>query len=164
MAPGLFGRHIGDGTDHISGARQVLADGFELGVIGVVGGFEKFGQAEVEKLDVAILGDHDVRGFEIAMSDPVAVRVRKGLGYGHGVSEPFLEGENLTRNGLVECLALEQLHHEKWGSLVLTNLVDDRDVGMRERGGGLGLPLESQTPLRVGGEGRRQDLDRDVTP
>ena len=35
--------------------------------------------------------------------------------------------------------------------------------GMRERGGGLGLALEAQPSLGVGGEGRGQDLDRHVT-
>jgi hypothetical protein len=38
-----------------------------------------------------------------------------------------------------------------------------RDVGVIERGERFRLPLETCDAIRIGGEGLRQDLDRDVT-
>ena len=46
---------------------------------------------------------------------------------------------------------------------MLADLVDDGDVGMRERGRGLGLALKAHSTLGVGGEGRRKNLDRHVS-
>jgi len=72
----LFGRHISDGADG-NAAKGEFGDG-EGGGIGKIraGGRErfKFGEAEVEQFGVALLGDENVGGFDIAMDDTTGVR------------------------------------------------------------------------------------------
>jgi hypothetical protein len=56
------------------------------------------------------------------------------------------------------------LHHQEIHAVLLADLVDAGDVGVREGGEHLGLPSEARQPLRIVGERRRQYLDRHLAP
>ena len=61
-----------------------------------------------------------------------------------------------------QILALDKLHDERADITRLLEPVDDRDVGVVQRGQGLGFALEPREAIRVGGERLGEDLDRDV--
>ncbi len=77
----LLGRHVRDGADDRSYLRQADLRGgrFELSGIGL----RDLRQAKVENFYPAILGQHDVGGFQIAMGDVLLIRRVQGLGQGH---------------------------------------------------------------------------------
>jgi hypothetical protein len=60
----------------------------------------------------------------------------------------------------VASLSLEKLHHEERMALVLADVVQGTDVRMLEPGHRAGFALEALAPHRVGGQRRRQHLDR----
>ena len=123
---GLFGRHVGGGTEGRS----------ELGDAGRAG---KLRQAEVHDLGAAALGDHDVRRLDVAMHDAEVVSLVQAFenldDQPHGVA---------CRQGLLfhapaECLALEVGHREEGAALGLAHLIDGADAGVIKRRGGLRL-------------------------
>ena len=59
-------------------------------------------------------------------------------------------------------LTLDQFHDEGLGLVGIFQAVDGGDVGMIQRGEGLGFALEAGNPFRIAGEGRRQHFDRDI--
>jgi len=69
-----------------------------------------------------------------------------------------------SRDVLGQILALNKLHDECTDLPGLLQPMDDRDVGVVQRGQGPGFALEPRAAVRVGGERLRQDLDRDVAP
>ena len=58
--------------------------------------------------------------------------------------------------------ALDELHHEGWHSVEFFEPMDRCDMGMIQCCEQTGLAPESREPIRVRGEDRREDLDRDV--
>jgi hypothetical protein len=63
---------------------------------------------------------------------------------------------------LFEGEAFEVLHDDKVGAVVVTDVVDDDDIGMAELGSRAGLSLEALDELLVEGELGREDLDGHV--
>ena len=119
-------------------------------------------EPEVEQLR-ARLRQHHVAGLEVAMDDPLLVRARRArrrsarrtCSTWSSGSAPFCEPVG-------ERLALEQLHHEEVASVLVADVEERADVRMVERRDRLRLALEALAELRVLGEARGQDLDRDV--
>ncbi len=91
----LLGGHIGDGaaaggvggSGGRHGALAGGAGGVEVGLIGR----EAAGEAEVEDLDEAAVGEHDVGGLEVAMEDA------EGVGRGETVGDLDAGGEDELR-------------------------------------------------------------------
>ena len=65
---GLLGREVGRGPHHEPGLGDLLVDA------------DRPGDPEVGHLDLAVGGDEDVAGLDVAVDDPVAVRVGERLG------------------------------------------------------------------------------------
>ena len=92
-------------------------------------------KAEIANLDLAAAGDHDVRGLQVAVQDPVTVQVQNAV---EQLEENALDGRR--RNGVAGRLGvvmddLEQVvfgvleHHED--ALVLKDDLDQVDeIGM----------------------------------
>src|SRR3982750_452924 len=58
-------------------------------------------------------------------------------------------------------LAVDVFHHEEIDAAVVPKVVQRADVWVIELGDGSRLTLEALTELRIGGQGRREHLDRD---
>ena len=71
-------------------------------------------------------------------------------------------GKRPPASSRAQRLAFEQLLHDVRRAVVLTDVVDRRDVRVVEDAGGFRLLLEAAQPVRVLREGRRQHLDRDL--
>jgi hypothetical protein len=79
--------------------------------------------------------DHQIRGLEVAMHDPHAVRVCQGRQRLHHELSGALRGERPhARHHVLERLAADELHHHQPLAVVLEQFVDGGDAGMAEPG------------------------------
>src|SRR4029453_7022865 len=62
---------------------------------------------------------------------------------------------------VVQRLALEILEHEVVGSVLVSDVVQDADVGMVQAGDGPGFALEALAQVLIVGQVLGEDLDRD---
>ncbi len=143
-------REVGDGADQRPAGRgRCGADGP--------------GQAEVGDLDVAVGGDEDVLGLDVAVDDLGRVGGRQRdehlleqLERAVGRHRRFLAHEVAQR-------AAGDVLHDEIGDVAVAALVEDRDhVAVVELGGRLGLADETVGELLVVAEPVVHDLDRDL--
>ena len=149
LALGLLGREVGGRAHDGAGLSQAL-----LGVHGP-------GDAEVRDLDVPLRGDQDVARLHVAVDHPVPVR--EGERGGHAGTD----GGDLARRHALgiaqdggERPALDVLHDDEVGAVVLPPVEDRDDVGVGQVGGGLGFPAEALDEGAVDGELREEHLER----
>ena len=151
----LFGGHEGGGADH--------------GAAGQVGGlFGVAGDAEVEDFGAVAVEEHDVGGFDVAVHHAFVV------GFGERVGDlgqdryGAADGESLRVAGgdLGQVGAVQQLHDQEQRpvAVVITvvgvDVEQDRDAGVLEAGGDLGLAAEPCHRL-LRGAARGQCFDCD---
>ena len=74
----------------------------------------------------------------------------------------FADGQGSIGDPLAQGLALEQLHHRVGMAVALPDVEDRQDVGVRQRRNRVRFALEARQRLRISGDGRRNNLDRDV--
>ena len=72
------------------------------------------------------------------------------------------DGERPPADATIEWIALEQLHGDELGALVLVDLVDRTDARMVQRRRGSSLAHEALDHLSVVGAIRREELERHV--
>ena len=120
----------------------------------------QLGQPEVEQLGPRP-GEHDVSGLQVAVDDPVTMGHVERTSDLDAVAQDLLEGKCALPEPVRKRLAFEVLHDQVIDALVLTDVVEDADVGMCQGGYGLGLPLEALASLGARREVCREDLDGD---
>ena len=156
-AAALLGRHVRGRSHHDAGLRA-------LALVGVA---HQLGDAEVEQLGVRIavlrLHDPDVVGLEIAVDDPLPVRRLQRLA-DLAQQPPRLVGlERAALQAIGQALAVEKLHREV---VALVGQPPERedvdDVRVADLVDGARLVDEPAHQLRVRGDVRRQNLDRDA--
>ena len=119
-------------------------------------------EAEVEDLDVAVLGDEDVLGFQIAMDDPALVSGREALS---DLQSPFDGARDADFGGpqtVAQRGAFEQLHDGEHGPVDGADVVDGDEVRMRQRRNDARLLLEARERFGVRRRLRRKHLDGHV--
>ncbi len=119
-------------------------------------------QTEVEDLDAAVPGEEQVLGLQVPMDDPLLVGRGEALGDLHRVVDRLADRDRARAEAAPERLALEQLRDDVRRAFVAADVVDRGDVRMVETARGRGLLLEAVETIRVLGERRGQDLDRDL--
>lgn len=160
IAHRLFGRHVGGGTDQLAllGLKDALAPcvakfAFDpidhlLGALGDLGGGELgrvtdlFGDTPIHDLDFAVLADHDIFGFDIAMDVAVFVGEMDRVQDLDKDLDASLERVALVKSRIAcpqffdhtrERLALHELHREIVVVVVVDpDIMDRNDVGMFE--------------------------------
>jgi len=98
------------------------------------------------------------------MHDPLVVRGLERLRDLFADRDGIVNRDGAARNEFGQRFAFDQLEDQIPRASHFLELVDDRNVGMIQRGQRLRLPLESGQPLRVVREQGRQRLHRDLTP
>ena len=84
------------------------------------------------------------------MHDPGGMSGLQRIGQLRAQFQDFVAFEAPSRRKpRLECLALHQFHHDEGLTFVLADFVNRTDVGMIERGGSAGLPVESRNPDRI---------------
>ena len=138
-----------------------------VGRLGVLGAARRprpldLREAEVEDLGLPARGHEDVRGLEVAVDDPLRVGRLEGVRDLGPQVEERAELERPLADPLRERLPLQQLHGDEVLALVLVDRVHGADAGVVEGRGGAGLALEARERVRVLGQLRGQELERDV--
>jgi hypothetical protein len=116
------------------------------------------GQAEVQQLRPR-LGQHHVAGLEVPVDHTVPVGLVQGVRDLGGVAQGLVQGQGTLLEPVVQRLALQVLQDEVVGAVLVSDVVEDADVGMVQRRNGLGLTLEAQAQVGVLGEMLGQHLD-----
>jgi hypothetical protein len=126
---GLFGRHVGGGSDDRTLARHRCLDcGHVLAVIAIRDS-RKFRETKVQNLYTPLWRDHHVAGFEIAMDNAARVRGGDRIRDVNRVVQRLVQTQPAFRNDLIELATLDQLHHEE----IRADIVERADVGMIQR-------------------------------
>ena len=171
----LLGRHVGDGAaargvggagDGLGRADFALVDGaagVELGLVGA----EAAGEAEVEDLDEAAVGEHDVGGLEVAVEDAEVVGGGEAVGGLDAGGEDELEAGGAFGDELVEGLAGDVLHDDVGFFAVavfgggFADVVDGADVGVVDGGGEAGFAELGGAHLLGGEVAALEELEDD---
>ena len=158
----LLGRHVAERAENDSGLGS-LRRGRQVRLLASETlGLRELGEAEVQDLDAAVLGDEEVLGLQISMDDPLLVRRSEAVGDLDRVVDRLALGQSASGKPRAQRLALEQLRDDIGLALEGADVVDRQDVGVVQGPGRLRLLLEAAQPLRIARERRRQHLDRDV--
>ncbi len=119
-----------------------------------------FGQAEIEHLGVASLGNKDVRGLDVAVKDALGVGSIQRIGNLDGQRQNQLGFKGTAGNAVLQGEAVQKLHGDERLSIVLGDFVDGADVGMVEGGGCLCFTLEAGQGLGISGQFIGKKLQR----
>ena len=124
----------------------------------------ELGQAEVEDLDPAVLGDEQVLGLQVPMDDPLSWAAARPCAIWTAYSMALRAGTGLAQ-ALAQRHAVEELEDDV-GAPVLAarRRRPPRGSGWLRAPGGLRLLLEAAQPIGVGGGVRGQDLDCHLAP
>jgi hypothetical protein len=123
----------------------------------------EFGGAEIEDFGAPALGDKNVGRFDVAMDDAFAVGGVQSVGYFDGQVQENVGVERPSADTMLQRGPFEELHGDECLSFLLADVVDCANVGMIQRGGGLGFALKAGQSLRIAGYSLRQKLERDKT-
>ena len=147
----------------VDGLRGGVGDGAEEGAgLGLAGGVEGAGDAEVGDLDAAVEAEEDVAGLHVAVDDVLGMGFFEGEGDGFGDAADFEGREALPAlEAVLEGLAFDELHGEVVRAFGLTGLVDADDVGVLEAGGEAGFLLEAADVVELVGAIVVEDLEGD---
>ena len=107
----------------------------------------ELGQSEIDQLHLALIGDHDVAGFEIAVNDAGRVRAGQGVGDLDAVLQQLGRLQAAARDHAVQRAARDELHDDEIHAVFVADVVDGDDIGMIQRGRGLGFLHEAQLAL-----------------
>jgi hypothetical protein len=93
------------------------------------------------------------------MHHPPAVRGLQRLGDLRAIADDRGQRQRPATEQVTEGLTLDELHDQKVGTLMVSDVEERADVGMVELRDGLGLTLEARLQAGVLRELGRQDLD-----
>ncbi len=155
FAERLFRRHVarsshdavgvGEGEGGIGGQRR-----------------EQPGEAEVEDLDLAAGGDHDVAGFEVAMHHSLLMGLFESLGHLHGNRSGFAGRQRSRAQFGGQGIAGDQLHDDVVGAVVLDDVVNGGDLGVIEPGEHARFAAEALAGFLVGEHAGLEHFDGDI--
>ena len=119
----------------------------------------EFREAKIEQLRAA-RRQHDVGGLQIAMDDPVAMRVVERAGDLDRVRQRLVQRQSPVRQSRGQRVALEVLHDEEVDLVMTPDVVQRADVRVRERGNRPRFAGEPGAHLLIERDARREDFDR----
>ena len=118
------------------------------------------GHAEIENLDAALVGQHHVLGFQIAVHDPFGMGGGEAFGNLPGDRPGLPDRQGAVRDRLAERAALDELHGNPRQAVALADVVDGDDGRMVERRGGAGFGFETPAAALVPDQPLGNHLER----
>jgi len=119
-----------------------------------------FAMPKSRKHDAAVVAHHDVVRLDVAVHEALAVSDAERLADLADDAEDLAAVHGLGEGA--DALAAHELHHEVGAALLgVAHVVDLRDAGVVERGGGAGFALEAGARHLVPGALGREHLHRD---
>ena len=117
-------------------------------------------QSKVHQFGAA-LGKHDVARLQIAMEHAAAMSFLQPFANLGSNAEHLVERQAAFVQAFSEGFALQILHDDVVGAVLLAHIVEMADVGMAERGDGSCFAVKSLPGFGTPGKMRGQNLDRD---
>src|SRR5580704_13581089 len=121
-----------------------------------------FSPARSQNLDPPILGDHDVRGLQIAVHDTFFMRGCQRIGKRSTYFANLFYRETLLGDQRFQRSSLDKFHREKLHAFVLFHRKNGHDVGVIEGCHRARFALEASQKLRIARHLGRQDFERHV--
>ena len=106
-------------------------------------------EAEISDLGVALRGQEDVGGFEVAMDDSPLVRSGQRLNDRNRDTEEFRRSKRPATQGIRERAAFEQLRDDVRNPLGLSDIMHGHDIRVRERCCGARFCLEAPESVAI---------------
>jgi hypothetical protein len=160
---GLLGRHVRNGAERRAGAGQIVfVDAGCVcggGLAGRSGGRRELGEAEIQHLGVAALGNKDVGRLDVAVDDALGMRGVEAVGNLDGQREHGFVTQRLSADEVFQADAVQKLHGDEGLLTVFADFVDGADVGMIESRGGTRLATKAFQGLRVLREAIGQEFE-----
>ena len=111
---------------------------------------------------MVVLAEQDVGRLDVAVDEAVAVGgVERPADLRDDVRGPLGPQAPLGADERAQVGPVDVAHDDEQHAVVLARVVDGEDVGVLDRGGGLGLGDEAPAEVLVVGEDRVDDLQRD---
>ncbi len=167
LPPGLLGRHVGRGPEDDAGPRGLVRERRRLRVVALLLlgiAREGLGQTEVQELHLAVWCHRHVRGFEVAVDDPLLVRVLERFCHLASDRQRLADRDRPLLETFEERRALSHLHDQGPRPARILDAVDGGDVGVVERGQESSLTLEAGHSPRTRSHVVGQHLERDLAP
>src|SRR5579859_2341876 len=162
---GLFGRHKLRRADNVARRRNRLRQ-TQLALLRIRGAGEQLGDPKIREQQVGwvFLVQQHIRGFDVAVNDPLAMRVMQRAGHLNSIL-----GRQDGREGLIFFERAAQrspahvLHHQISQVVRLAKIVDGDNAVVLKARNGLGLALKTLAEARARRGFRQDDLQRDIT-
>ena len=120
--------------------------------------FGGLGEAEVEELGAAVR-QHDVGGFEIAVDEPLRVRLVERTANLDRDAQGFGGGNRSAFDPLIERLAAQQFHHQVADAVLLPYIVKRANMRMVQARNRPSLALEALPQIVAAADLRGENLD-----
>ena len=106
-------------------------------------------QAKVKNLHAAIFGDKDILGFQIAVNDSFLMRRRQAMRDLQRVVNRFPLRQGDPAHALAKSFTFQQFRDDVRRIVVRIDVINNEDIRMIQRAGGLSFLLKSREPLFV---------------
>ena len=121
---------------------------------------DDLGQTEIQNLGVPALGDKNVGRLDVAMNNALGMRGVESVGNLRLQARATVSfSTGLPADVVLQGHAVQKFHGDECLAVLLANVVDGADVGMVQRGRGLGFALKTSECLRVAGNFLGQELE-----
>ena len=90
-------------------------------------------QSKIEYLDLAPLGNKNIRWLDIAMNDAFAVGGVNGIGDLHSEPDHLITWHRTAGHAVLQGLTLQHLHDDEGTALIIIRVVDSADMGVVQR-------------------------------
>ena len=158
----LFRRHVVGRADDHSLGRQLRFSDRASGSVGRNEILDPLGKPEVHHLHMALLGEHDVGGLQVAVQKPDGMRFQKRLGNLAGHANRLRQRHGTLEQPVMQGGAGDVLHHQEQFVAVCANFEDLADVWVIQRSDGQRFAAKTLPRLAVGRHPCRQELDGDL--
>ena len=122
------------------------------------------GKSKIEDLDLALFGELDVPGLEVAVDDFLFVCGFHRFRDLNRERESVLDGDRPTIDPLRERFPVDELHRQELDPIRRFQTIEGRDARVIQRSENLRFSHESLQPVSVLGESVRKDFDRHIPP
>ena len=148
----LFGRHVARRSDKSAAAGHAHFRGLE-----------RSGEAKIGNEHLIVFADQDVVWLEVAMDNAFGMRGVEGVAHLPGKFEAAVDRQRaFLFQDSVEVFAVHESHGDELDAVGFTQVVDAKNVFVRNSAGKQEFVFEALNDLRIAGKIRQQDFQRGV--
>jgi hypothetical protein len=118
-----------------------------------------FRQAEIQNLGRLAGGNENVSWLDVTMDDAFGVSTIKRISDFDGQRQQRFLRHGATVDAMFQRDAFQKFHGDERMPVLFADVVDGADIGMIQRGGGLGLALKTCQRARIARNFRREKLE-----